>query len=133
MDMRNFAPKYIKPDQVRDGRITTRILNVFESERYNRPVLELENGSEFTLNDTNNRILMNAWGYESNEWIGQEIQFVLGTYKDWKTDPPVDKETVKVIAVSPAKTAPGNSGALPAPVSRVSPLLKDDLDDSVPF
>ena len=30
LDMRNFASKYIKPDQVRDGPIQTRIIHVFE-------------------------------------------------------------------------------------------------------
>ena len=33
---------------------------------------------------------------KANDWIGQELELSLGTYKDWKTDPPVDKETVKV-------------------------------------
>src|SRR5258708_7156778 len=53
MDMRQYASKYIKPDHVREGAIRTRIVNVFESEQYGRPVLELEIGSQFTLNDGN--------------------------------------------------------------------------------
>jgi hypothetical protein len=136
MDMRGFAPKYIKPDQVRDGPIQTRIVNVFESERYGRPVLELENGSQFTLNDGNTNTLIQAWGHESENWIGQEIELTLGFYKNWKTDPPTDAETVKARAVSPTKAAGGNSGALskpPLPASRVATPLKDDLADNVPF
>ena len=76
--MRKYASKYIKPDNVRDGPIQTRIVNVFESEQYGRPVLELETGSQFTLNEGNTNILIKAWGYETDNWIGQEIELELG-------------------------------------------------------
>jgi hypothetical protein len=135
MDMRQYTAKYIKPDQVRDGPIQTRIVNVFESERYGRPMLELENGSQFTLNEGNNNTLIQAWGYNSDDWIGQEIEFTLGTYKDWRSDPVVDKETVKVRAISPAKTAQ-NGGApvsKPLPPSKTVAPRRDDMDDEVPF
>jgi hypothetical protein len=139
MDMRNYTAKYIKPDQVRDGPIQTRILNVFESERYSRPVLELETGAQFTLNDGNTSALIKAWGPESDDWIGLEVELFPGTYKDWNADPIVDRETVKVRAVSPAKTAADNNGAKPAPrplpPSRVTATAtrKDDLNDEIPF
>jgi hypothetical protein len=136
MDMRNFAPKRIGPDQVRDGPIQSRIINVFESERYARPVLELESGSQFMLNEGNTNILMKAWGYESKDWIEQEVEFSLGTYKDWNSEPPADKETVKVRAISPRKEGAGNSGAPnkpPLPPSRTAATRSDDMDDSIPF
>jgi hypothetical protein len=143
MDMRNYAAKYIKPDNVRDGPIRTRIINVFESERLGRPVLELENGSQFTLNEGNNNILIQAWGYNSDDWIGQEIEFLLGTYKDWRSDPVVDKETVKVRTISPAKAGTANGGAAavskpPLPASRTaapggSATLRGEMDDEIPF
>jgi hypothetical protein len=136
MDMRQYATKYIKPDQVRDGSITTRIVNVFEGERHGRPVLELETGSEFTLNDGNTNTLIKAWGYNSNDWIGQEVELFLGTYKDWKEEPPIDKETVKIRAISPAKTTTANGGESSRPVlppSRAVASKKDDMDDAIPF
>jgi hypothetical protein len=46
MDARKYASKYIKPDNVRDEPIQTRIINVFEDERYGRLMLELETGSQ---------------------------------------------------------------------------------------
>jgi hypothetical protein len=136
MDMRQYAAKYIKPDHVRDGPIQTRVVKVFEDERYGRPTLELENGSLFTLNTGNFNTLMKAWGYSSDDWLGQELIFELGTYKDWKSDPPEEKETVKVRAISPAKTAAQNGSApasRPLPPSRVVTSFKDDMDDSIPF
>lgn len=83
VDMRNYAStKFIKPDQVRDGPIQTRIVNVSEDEKYGRAVLEFEIGSHLTLNDTNLNTLIHAWGYESNDWLGQEIVLEFGHYKD---------------------------------------------------
>jgi hypothetical protein len=136
MDARKYASKYVKPDNVRDGPIVTRIINVFEDERYGRLTLELETGSTFGLNEGNTNTLIKAWGVETNDWIEQEIELSLGTYKDWKSDPPEDKETVKVRAISPRKTTAGNSGeqSKPAlPPSRTAAAKKDDMDDSIPF
>lgn len=136
MDMRQYASKYVKPDQVRDGPIQTRVVNVFESEQYGRPVLELETGSQFTLNDGNNNALVKAWGYDSNDWLGQELILELGTYKDWRADPPEEKETVRVRAISPAKTAEAQNGSAPTskplPPSRVATSPKE-MDDEIPF
>jgi hypothetical protein len=140
MDMRQYASTYIKPDNVRDGPIQTRIVNVFESEQYHRPVLELENGSQFTLNETNANTLIKAWGHNSDDWIGQEVELLLGTYKDWRKDPPEEKETVKICAISPAKAVAANGGAptvskppLPAPMSRPAVPRAQDFDDEIPF
>jgi hypothetical protein len=132
MDMRRFASKYIKPDHVRDGPLQTRIVAVLENEQFGRPVLELETGSQFTVNETNNDTLVRAWGYNSNDWIGREIELLLGSYHDRKSK--TDKETVKVHPLSPAKSAAGNGGepaSKPLPASRAS--LKDDLEDDLPF
>lgn len=139
MDARKFAARYIKPDNVRDGPIQTRIVNVFEGERYSRLMLELETGSQFGLNDTNTNALIKAWGYETDSWIGLELVLELGTYKDWRDDPPSEKETVKVRAISPARDANGGAaGAPPLPPSMTattggSASLSDELDDSIPF
>jgi hypothetical protein len=137
MDMRDFASKKITPNQVRDEPIQTRIVSVLRNEQYDRPVLELETGCQFTLNATNVNTLMKAFGWESNNWIGQEIVLELGTYKDWRADPPEDKETVRVRAVSPAKTVEAQNGSAstnkPLPPSRVVTSRKDDLDDEIPW
>jgi hypothetical protein len=135
MDMRDYVSStYIKPDHVRDGPIKTRIVNVYEGGQFGRPVLELETGSQFSLNDGNTSTLIKAWGFNSDDWIGQEIELSLGTYQDWKSDPPVEKETVKARAISPAKTEAGNGGTAskPLPPSKAA-ALKDDLSDDVPF
>lgn len=129
VDARKFASKYIKPDTVRTAPLRTRIVSVFEDERYGRLALELENGAQFGLNDTNNDALIKAFGHETEGWIGKEAEFSLGHYPDWKSNPPgQEKETVKVRGIS----ADANGSApKPLPPSRIPP--KDDYDDSVPF
>jgi hypothetical protein len=135
VDARNYASKYVKPDQVRDGPLTTRIINVYEDERYGRLMLELETGSQFALNDGNTNTLIKTWGHDTDSWIGQELVLELGTYKDWREDPPVEKETVRVRGVSSANTAQNGSTAVtkPLPPSRTAKALKDDLADEIPF
>jgi hypothetical protein len=137
MDARKYASKHIKPDHVREGPIQTRVVNVFEHDRYNCLVLELETGSQFTLNDGNTNVLIKAFGSDTDAWIGQEIALELGSYKDWRENPPQEKETVRVRAISPAKTAEAQNGSVPAgkplPPSRIAPALKNDMDDEIPF
>jgi hypothetical protein len=141
VDARNYASKYIKPDNVRDSPLTTRIVNIYEDDRYGRLMLELENGSQFGLNDGNTNILIQAWGYDTDAWLEQELELSLGTYKDWRADPPADKETVRVKAISPRKTTAGNSGAPSKPslppsrtAAQGGPTsLRGEMDDEIPF
>jgi len=129
MDARKFASKYVKPDTVREGPIQTRIISIFEDDRYGRLTLELETGSQFSLNDGNTNALIKAWGAETDNWIGKELTLELGTYKDWREE--VDKETVKVRA----GPADAQNGGTPKPLlpSRVATPAKDIVDDEIPF
>lgn len=138
MDARKYASKNIKPDDVRDAPIQARIVNVFEEDRYNRLCLELETGAEFPLNSGNNNALIKAWGHDTDGWIGFEVEFYLGTWKDWRADPPEEKETVKVRAISPAKAAanggaPTGKPALPPSRTAASAVGNRDMDDDIPF
>jgi hypothetical protein len=138
VDARKYASKYVKPDNVRDGPIETRIINVFEEDKYNRLALEFETGSQFSLNDGNVNTLIKAWGADTDVWIGLELALELGEYTDWREDPPAKKETVRVRAISPPPTASQN-GSVPAnrplPPSRTATTksAKDDMEDEIPF
>ncbi len=138
VDARKYASKYVKPDNVRDGPLTTRILSVFEG-TYGL-VLELETGSQFSLNEGNTNVLIKTWGYETDKWVGdeKEIELFLGTYRDWNEDPPKEKETVKLRVVSPGEATAANGGAPaaskpPLPPTRTAAAKQDDMDDTIPF
>jgi hypothetical protein len=138
MDARQYASKKVRPDNVRDAPIQARIVNVFIEDQYGRLCLELETGAEFPLNDGNNKVLINAWGHDTDGWIGLEVELYLGTWKDWRADPPEEKETVKVRAISPARTAAQNGSTptgKPLPPSRTAAAAAGnrDMDDDIPF
>src|SRR5262249_30072762 len=139
MDMRKYATGFIKPDDVRDGPLQDRIVNVYESEEFQRPVLELASGNQFIVNNTNCAILNRAWGWKSEDWLEQDLEFLLGHYKDWRENPPKECETVVLHPLSPRKASAsggakpsadgGGAKATPAPARTAS----DDLNDDVPF
>jgi hypothetical protein len=130
MDTRKYASTFIKPDDVRDGPRQERIVNVYESEKYGCPVLELDSGDQFSVNATNCKTLNKAYGWNSDDWIGQTIELSLGHYKDWRADPPEEKETVVVRAISARQPSPDNGGAKATPVVQSS---RRALDDEIPF
>ena len=40
-------------------------------------MLELETGSQFSLNEGNTNVLIKAWGHDTDGWIGQEKEIEL--------------------------------------------------------
>jgi hypothetical protein len=136
MDARQYASKNIRPDSVRDAPIQARIVNVFVEDRYGRLALELETGAEFALNDGNTNALIKEWGHETDTWVGLEVELYLGTYKDYRADPVVEKETVRVRAVSPVKASVNGATPTskpPLPPSRTAAAGKNDMNDDIPF
>jgi hypothetical protein len=78
MDMRKFSgAAFIKVDDVRDGPLPMQIAAVREG-KYEKPDLVFESGEAFSVNSTNNRILMRAYGANSEDWVGKEIALTLG-------------------------------------------------------
>lgn len=125
MDMRKYGSIFLKPDNVRDGPLLDRIVNVFE--KYNCPVLELESGDQFSVNNSNTRILGKAYGWDSDSWIGQTIELSLGYYTDKRGEQPEEKETVVIRPISVRQQSLDNGG-----IKKVQPTLRA-LTDETPF
>ena len=85
----------------------------------------------------NNNALIKAWGNDSDDWIGQEIELELGTYKEWKSDPPEDKETVKVhrhlASENLGSTERQRAGEQTIAAELAATPRKNDMDDEIPF
>jgi hypothetical protein len=78
MDMRKFCGEtFIKIADVRDGPLQMQIAAVREGQ-YDKPNLIFETGEVLGLNATNSKILMRAYGPNSDDWIGKEIELFLG-------------------------------------------------------
>ena len=122
MDMRKYSgPAFRKPDDVRTGSLRFKILDIAEGQ-YGRPDLAFDDGSKLSLNATNNRTLLNAYGGNSVDWINKEIELNLG---DVEYNGQM-QETVVVKPVSP----PIEKKPLP-PKPRKGP--GGDMDDTIPF
>jgi hypothetical protein len=128
MDMRKYSAGVVKPEDLYDGPRVEKIINVFKHDKHNCAVLEFESGDQLFLWNNLSRVLKNAWGYESDNWLGQDVELSLGHYLDKKTEPPAEKECIAIRAISPRKAEAANGG-LPA----IKPPLKDDLSDDIPF
>lgn len=97
MDMRKFSSEtFLKVDDVRDCPLQERIA-VVKMGNFDRPDLVFENGDVLSLNATNNKILVRAYGPNSDDWIDKEIELFLGEIEYQKKM----KESVIVRPVSP--------------------------------
>jgi hypothetical protein len=97
MDMRKYSGEtYIKTVDVRGGPLRAKIAVVREGQ-YGRPDLVFETGEILSLNATNNKILIRAYGPNSEDWIGKEIELFLGEVEYQKKM----REAVIVRPVSP--------------------------------
>jgi hypothetical protein len=78
MDMRKFSGEhFIKTADVRDGPLQMQIAVVREG-KFDKPDLVFESGDLLSLNATNNQILLRAYGPNSDNWIGKDIELFLG-------------------------------------------------------
>ena len=78
MDMRKYSgPTFIKVPDVRNGSLPMQIAAIREG-KYDKPDLVFESGEALSVNSTNNRILMRAYGSNSDDWVGKEIELALG-------------------------------------------------------
>jgi hypothetical protein len=123
MDMREYVQgDFIKVEHIRNGPRRERIVGV-EKGQFDRPVITLETGDMLTLNVTNTKILIHAYGEQSEEWINKEIELTLGKvpYKGDMVD------SVIVMPLNPTRDA--NMPVLPKP--KVS--AAEEMDDEIPF
>lgn len=122
MDMRKYCSgeTYLTIADVRDGPLQMTIADAREG-KYDKPDLHLEGGDVLSLNATNRKTLVRAYGFASGSWIGKQIELSLGkTTFEGET-----RDSIIVNPVSPALTAAEKAaaGELPA----------DKMDDEIPF
>jgi hypothetical protein len=78
MDMREYiGATFIKVADVRNGPLRMQIVAIREG-KYDKPDMVFESGEILSLNATNTRILVRAYGRDSADWIGKEIELAPG-------------------------------------------------------
>jgi hypothetical protein len=78
MDMRQFKkPRFLKVDDIRSGSRQMRIAGVLQG-KYEKPDLVFESGDKLGLSATNIDILAEAYGWDSNMWVGHVVELSAG-------------------------------------------------------
>jgi hypothetical protein len=87
------------------------------------PEIEFQDGSKLSLNQTNLRKLADAWGTETDNWLGKEIEMYAGKTQYQGEE----RDSVLLRAISPALSM----GERPKPKPRQS--TSSELNDEIPF
>lgn len=78
MNMGKYAStSFVKYDDVKAGPQRKTIVAIGDG-AFNKPLLTFDDGSKLGLNRTNVRTLMNAFGAESNDWLGKAVELYAG-------------------------------------------------------
>ena len=68
MDMRKYGAGPVRPEDVRDGPLQEKIVDVSISRKFECPALYFESGDQFLLFNANARVMNRAYTTESNNW-----------------------------------------------------------------
>jgi len=111
MDMSKYIGNvFLKVEDVKaSGPISKRITDV--SENLGKPDLTFHDRTQLSLNNTNLRVLARAYGMESDDWLGKEIELEVGEIK-FRGEP---QEAILVKPITPpiAPPKPGFGDAIP--------------------
>jgi hypothetical protein len=123
MDMSRFAPvNYLRVSDLKSGSIKVKIANV-EIGNFDKPDVTFDSGDVLSLNTTNTGILCRAYGSESTDWIGMQVELFIDTFeyngeqregiKVKPLSPPLEDK--KPITVQPKKKGVGSDLGNPDP------------------
>jgi hypothetical protein len=94
--MRKFnGESFLKVSDVRDEPLRETIANV-KVGKFDKPNLVFETGELLSLNATNNHTLIRAYGPNSDDWTGKEVELYAGEIEFEKK--PVDAILVRPIS-----------------------------------
>ena len=98
MDMRLFAGEhFLKVADLNDG-TAQKTIAVVKSGKYDKPNIVFEDGDLLSLNVTNTRCLMRAYGGNSTDWVGKTIELYVGKVEIQDGD---IKDAILVRPISP--------------------------------
>jgi hypothetical protein len=92
---------------------------------YDKPDAHFTDGSILSLNATNVKALLKAYGPDSDDWTLREVELQLGRVK-YQGEP---TESIIVLPVSPALSA----AELKEAEDRVAASNRGEMNDEIPF
>jgi hypothetical protein len=125
MDMRKYAgEQYLKVDDVRHGSLLVQIA-VVKPGKFDKPDVVFETGQILSLSVTNDKILVRAYGPDSDDWLGKEIELTLGQIEFEKKP----QDAIIVVPSSPAL----NETERKAAQDRLAAKNPGEMNDMIPF
>jgi hypothetical protein len=116
------------PDERRQVIIERAFEETFRNDPDPKPIITLAGADgwqrDLTINQTNGRVLVAAFGDEMNEWVGQIIE-VFAVDTEFNGQPRKGVRVAPVMAETAASPPEGGPIKLPA--------TRDALDDDIPF
>jgi hypothetical protein len=122
MDTRKYAgPTFIGVGDVNGVALREQIA-VVNTGKYDKLNVVFESGDILSLNATNVKILQKAYGFDSDLWIGKEIELYAGEVEYQKKLQP----SVLIRPISPPVAAAEKAAA-------AKKLSSADFDDEIPY
>jgi hypothetical protein len=118
MDMTKYIGSvFLKVDDIKESGPTRVTIDDVSEGRWGKPDLTFNDGTMLSLNATNGRVLARAYGTESDDWTGKEIELKVGEI-EYQGKP---QEAILVKPISP-------------PIeNKAAPAKKPDFNDKMPF
>jgi hypothetical protein len=138
MDMRKYSgSSFYKVDDLKDRPPQQLRIADVNIGQYDRPDITFESGKKLSVNATNNEMLVDAYGWESDSWVGHVIELFVG-------DGQFQGKAIKVIKVRPiSRSEHYGKAKQPEPVQQKPDLPPTssgtrgsdgmDMDDEIPF
>jgi hypothetical protein len=125
MDMSKYAgSSFLKPEHLVDGPRTETIVGIKDG-NYDQPEVTFKSGDKLSVNNTNTRILLRAYGPNDADWLEKTVELSAGetTFKD---------QLVPTIIVKPISPPVPKEDQQPLPEQQPRDL-RDEMSDEVPF
>jgi hypothetical protein len=131
MKMTKYAgASFIGVDDVQDGPIRGTAAAV-DLGSFDKPVITFSNGMKFSLNKTNVSTLIEAFGDDSDDWIGEKVELYAGTIRFKNEDQPAVLVRPLVRAAGEKKVKPPKPKS--GPSADIDDPVPSDIDDQIPY
>jgi hypothetical protein len=123
MNMKEYAgDMYLRVEDIRDSGPKRMKIDDVEEGQFDKPVLRLSDDTLLSINSTNAKTLIRAYGEESDDWLGKVVELYIGETQ-YRGAP---KDSILVKPISPP--IPISERRTPKPAENSAPI-----DDEIPF
>jgi hypothetical protein len=78
MDMSRYSAVFLKVEDIKASGPIRRIITKVSEGSFDKPDITFDDGTQLSCNKTNCSVLARAYGMESNNWIGKEVDLTVG-------------------------------------------------------